>query len=107
VRKIRWGETRPLVFINGCHTVELSPDALVGFVDTLIQAKASGVIGTEVTITQGLADEAAELFWSYFLKEGTSAGQAIRRMRCDFLSKGNLMGLAYTPYCSADLRLPK
>jgi hypothetical protein len=105
VGRIHWTDTRPLVFINGCHTVELSPDALIGFVDTFIQAEAGGVVGTEVTVTPDLADEVAELFLSYLLEENATVGQAIRRMRCDLLAKGNLMGLAYTPYCSADLQL--
>ena len=101
-----WRWTSPLVFINGCHTAELTPDALVNFVDRFIEANAGGVIGTEVTVSQSLASEAALLFFSYLLENGGTVGQAIRGVRFDFLAKGNLMGLAYTPYCSAKLHLP-
>lgn len=100
-----WQKTSPLVFINGCHTAELTPDALVSFVDRFIEANAGGVIGTEVTVSQDLASETALLFFSYLLEKDGTVGQAIRRMRFDFLFRGNLMGLAYTPYCSANLHL--
>lgn len=99
--------TSPLVFINGCHTAELSPEALADFVNEFIDAKAGGVIGTEVSLGQDLASEAALLFFSHLLDNGGNVGFAMRRMRWDFLSKGNLMGVAYTPYCSADLHLEK
>ena len=31
--------------------------------------------------------------------------EAIRRVRWELLDKGNVLGLAYTPFCLADLRL--
>jgi hypothetical protein len=34
-----------------------------------------------------------------------SVGVAVRRVRLDLLSRFNALGLAYTPYCLADLRL--
>jgi hypothetical protein len=92
------------VFINGCHTAELTPELLVSFVDSFIGAYASGVIGTEVLLHQQIAGEAAEEFLMQ-LQNKLSVGQALREMRLHFLSKGNLMGLAYTPYCSAKLTL--
>ncbi len=102
-----WEKTSPLVFINGCHTAEVSPQALADFVKFFIGANASGVIGTEVTVADTLAAEVGELFFSYFFDKvkGGDVGHAIRSMRFDFLSKGSVMGLAYTPYCSADLYL--
>ena len=102
-----WMETSPLVFINGCHTAELSPKALADFVSFFISANASGVIGTEVTVADTLAAEIGELFFSYLLdkEKGGNVGMAIYRMRFDLLAKGSVMGLAYTPYCSAELHL--
>jgi serine/threonine protein kinase len=98
-----WALTEPLVFINGCHTAELTPDSLVNFVDRFIEAGAGGVIGTEVAVSQDLASEAALLFFSCLLVNKGNVGQAIHWMRNHFLSKGNMMGLAYIPYCSANL----
>jgi len=99
-----WQRTSPLVFINGCHTAELTPESLTNFVDVFTGAYAAGVIGTEVTLLQPLAGEAAQEFFGHFRKKNT-VGEALQRMRLHFLSKGNLLGLAYTAYCSAGLTL--
>jgi CHAT domain len=101
--KKHWRETSPLVVINGCHTAEISPESLVNFVDAFIGVYASGVIGTEVILHQQMAGEAAEELLSRLSKY--PVGEALRQMRLHFLRKGNLLGLAYTPYCSADLGL--
>jgi hypothetical protein len=99
-----WKRRRPLVVVNGCHTNELTPEEVLSFVTAFSDAKAAGVVGTETSIEQGLAGTAIEFFLS-FLKEGKKLGEAIHQMRWELLRKGNLMGLTYTPYCSADLRL--
>jgi hypothetical protein len=108
--KDHWKQTSPLVFINGCHTAELTPELLVDFVDTFIGAYASGVVGTEIMLLQNPASEAAEKILSRLNardRDGIygSVGQAVREMRLHFLNKGSLLGLAYTPYCCADLKL--
>lgn len=100
-----WHDASPLVFINGCHTVELTPEALVNFVDGFVMANAAGVIGTEIVVLQHLASEAAELFFGEFRTTGCTVGQALHQMRLKLLAKRNLLGLAYTAYCSADLEL--
>jgi hypothetical protein len=99
-----WREATPLVFINGCHTAELTPEALVSFVDTFAGVYAAGVVGTEITLHQQFANEAALEFFRH-LYDQQSVGDALRRMRLHFLAKANVLGLAYTPYCSAALRL--
>jgi hypothetical protein len=100
-----WQDTSPLVFINGCHTAEITPESLVNFVDSFTAAYAAGVVGTEITLEQSVASEAAEQFLRSFQTNQTTVGQAVQQMRLHFLLKGNLLGLAYTPYCSADLKL--
>lgn len=99
-----WRKIAPLVFINGCHTTELTPDLLVNFVDNFVGNYAAGVIGTETSVHQKVAGEAAEEFFGRF-SQNESVGEAIKGMRVHLLGKGNLMGLSYTPYCSSDLRL--
>ena len=99
-----WQGTSPLVFINGCHTVEITPESLVSFVDSFANASAAGVIGTEIAIAQRVAGEVAEEFFRHFRAELT-VGEALHRTRIHLLLKGNLLGLAYTPYCSTELRL--
>jgi hypothetical protein len=103
--EIDWTESHPLVFINGCHTAELTPDDLLTFVNTFIWCQASGVIGTEISIPESLAREfALEFFRALGDREASSVGKAIRRVRLLLLSKYNPLGLAYTPYCHGSLQ---
>jgi hypothetical protein len=99
-----WRDTSPLVFINGCHTAELTPESLASFVDAFAGAYAAGVIGTEILMHQQVASEAGFEFLNQF-QNRNSVGKALQWMRIGLLLKGNLMGLAYTPYCSAELQL--
>ncbi|HEX6292962.1 MAG TPA: hypothetical protein VFZ66_27510 [Herpetosiphonaceae bacterium] len=104
--KHHWKATSPLIFINGCHTVEITPETLLTFVDTFSKAYAAGVLGTEITVDQAVASEAGEAFFKHFQNQET-VGEALHQMRLHFLEKGNLLGLAYTAYCSASLKLVK
>jgi hypothetical protein len=98
-----WVQNGPLVLINGCHTTALMPDELLNFVEAFMGANASGVVGTEVTLDQSVASEAAfELI--RHLAVQTPVAEAIKRMRLHLLGKRNLMGLAYTPFCSGALQ---
>lgn len=99
-----WRETSPLVFINGCHTAEITPESLANFVDTFTDLYAAGVIGTEVLVHQQVAGEAGLEFLNSF-QNNKSVSKALQSMRLKFLLKGNLLGLAYTAYCSSDLQL--
>lgn len=99
-----WPARHPLVIINGCHSVEFSSGTLGNFVDAFAnRAGASGVLGTEISIDQRVGAWAMELFLTEL--KTRSVGDALRSTRWQMLSRGNLMGLAYTPYCLASLRL--
>jgi len=99
-------KTKSLVFINACHSIEINPDTLGSFLESFIGTEfASGIIGTEVSVDQTLAMNFAEKFFTGFVKEGKSVGEAIHQARMANLAKQNLFGLVYTPYCFADLRL--
>jgi hypothetical protein len=65
VKKIRWEEPRPVVFINGCHTTAVRPEMALDFVSALSRTRrrAAGVIGTEITIFEHLARRFAEIAW--------------------------------------------
>jgi hypothetical protein len=101
---LSWPENHPLVFINGCHTAELSPDDLLTFITTFAFCQAAGVIGAEITIPESLAREFATNFFTAMLQPQVSVGDAIRRERLALLRKYNLLGLAYTPFCHSGLR---
>jgi hypothetical protein len=99
-----WETSRPLVFLNGCHTADLQPGDVLNFVSAFGLARASGVIGTEVSVRLGLATEIAEDLLER-LARGERAGRALYDMRWKLVNKGNLLGLVYTLYAMADLHV--
>ena len=101
-----WDAVRPLIFINACHSLEITPTTLVSYLEAFVgTAHAAGVIGTEVKVHQVLAMDFALSFFRYFRQKDCSVDHALRQVRLDFLRDGNLLGLVYTPYCWADLTL--
>jgi hypothetical protein len=101
-----WNQIRPLVFINACHSAEIDPKALFSYIDVFVGGgNAAGVIGTEVKVSQPLAMEFAKMFFDQLLAPGATVATALRHARLEFLAKGNLFGLNYTPYCWADLTI--
>jgi tetratricopeptide (TPR) repeat protein len=101
-----WRDRPPLVVLNACHSGASLAATLADFVGVFTQtAGAAGVIATEVTLEQKVAGLAMETFLTELAIPGISVGEAMRRMRWTLLKRGNLMGLAYSPYCAADLLL--
>jgi hypothetical protein len=104
---IAWPETRPLVFMNGCHTTSLSPGQALSFVRAFVEdVAAAGVIGTEITIFEPLAQTFAETFLPLFAA-GMPFGRAIREARLRLLAQRNPLGLVYQPYAYAGLKMVK
>jgi hypothetical protein len=97
-----WDSQHPLIFINGCHTCDLTPGQVLQFVSAFGFAGASGVLGTEIPVRFFLATYAGKRLFEW-LAQGMNVGEAFRRLRWDLANKGNLLGLAYVPYCLADL----
>ena len=62
------------------------------------------VVGDEVSVEQGMAGWVMEMLLR-LLVDGASAGDALREVRWRMIGRGNTMGLAYTLYGSAGLRL--
>jgi hypothetical protein len=101
-----WDTVRPLIFVNACHSVAVYPTTLVSYVDAFIgSARAAGVIGTETRVQQDLAASVAERLFDLLLSGGQTVESALRKIRFEYLAGGNLLGLLYTPYCWADLRI--
>jgi hypothetical protein len=101
--KIKWNEPRPLIFMNGCHTID--PLGALNFIRPLVQgSNCAGVIGTEITIYEEMATVFAEEFFRRFMG-GEAVGKAIRNARLKLLKVGNPLGLVYIPYVIAGLRL--
>jgi hypothetical protein len=102
--QIDWTDTHPLVFINGCHTADFTGDDLLNFNQVLSYCRAAGVIGTEISVPESLARFFASGFLIQF-RNGTTVGAAMREQRLGLLERCNLLGLAYTPYCSVNLKV--
>jgi hypothetical protein len=104
--RVEWTEARPLVVINGCHTTAVRPDQAFNLVSGFIQqAHALGVVGTEVTIGESLACAFGEEFVRRFAAGDETVGQATRNSRLALLARGNPLGLVYTPFALAGLRM--
>ncbi len=105
-KRIRWRGIRPLVFINGCHTTQLSPERAMDLVSAFVAtSQAAGVVGTEITIFEPIATGFAEECFRRFLIEKQTLGESIRGARLKMLKEGNPLGLVYIPYAMAGLHL--
>lgn len=108
-KKIKWDKPhpRPLVFINGCHTVNVEPEVAIDMVSGFFNvAGASAVLGTEITVFEPLAVNFSERFLKSFLIDRHSLGKAVKRTRLAILKEQlNPLGLAYLPFGLASLHL--
>jgi hypothetical protein len=103
-RRHMWTDPRPLVFINACASLAITPEDLVDYLGAFVgKGHAVGLIGTEIRVEPRQAMELAETFFAKLFEPGASVDGALRHIRTSFLADGNLLGLAYTPYCFADL----
>jgi len=104
--RVRWADSRPLVFLNGCRTTELDPEQAIDFVSFFVEdAWARGVIGTEITVFEDLARPFAEECLRRFLVARQPVGEAVRGARLELLQRGNPLGLAYIPFVLPTVRL--
>ncbi|MEU3643042.1 hypothetical protein AB0E59_06655 [Lentzea sp. NPDC034063] len=90
-----WPVRKPLV-------VGTSP--MAALVPSFVEHGASGVVSPEVAVPQDMAGWVTGMMLSR-LAAGLRAGDALRQIRWEMLSRGNVMGLAYALHGSADLRL--
>ncbi|WP_156371061.1 hypothetical protein [Nocardia arizonensis] len=101
-----WAIRKPLVVLNGCHTAEFTTSSLSNLVNAFVnRAGAAAVVGTEIAVEQGAAGWATRQLLGLVLKNDSTVGQAIRTLRWQLIGRGNTLGLAYTLYGVADLRL--
>lgn len=101
---VQWPTRHPLVVINGCETVGISPDDLLPFTQMLAWSRAAGVLGTEIAIPEILGRAVGRQFLERFVGGGR-VGEVMRQIRFDLLAGYNPLGLAYTPYSLANLRI--
>jgi len=105
-KEIGWDDPRPLVFINGCRSLGLEPKQAIEFVSGFIQvARAAAVVGTEITVFEPLAQAFAEDCLKRFLVGSKTLGESVRNARLALLKALNPLGLVYTPFAVANLRM--
>lgn len=103
---ITWKDPRPLIILNGCHTTDVSPEQVFALATGFLAfARASGVIGTEITIFESLARAFGEEFLRRFIDGGEALGSALRNTRLQMLRKLNPLGLVYMPLALPNLLL--
>lgn len=102
----KWKKNRPIIFINGCHTLDVRPSVVLDFLSSFKRLGANAVIGTEVSVLADMAMYIGDIILEKIANEDT-IGDAIRDMRWNLVNRGNLLGLAYTPYGLSDLRIKR
>ncbi len=95
---------RPLIFLNMCQSADIAPSMGNGLLRLFLDRNAAAVIGTECTMTSTFADPFAKSIFGALLS-GMTVGLALLNARRRFAFDGNPLGLAYTLYGRATLRL--
>lgn len=104
-RHDRWSSgINPLIILNGCETMAVTPELIHGFMGTLRRMGASGVVGTEIPVSTLLAQPFGRWLIERFIA-GQSIGEAFLDLRRHLLRLGNPLGLAYSFYSLASLHL--
>jgi hypothetical protein len=106
LRRTDYLRNNPLVFLNACESVGQSPDDFEDILRKLCEKGAAGVIGTQCSILELLADAVAIGFAERFLA-GASAGQALHDTRLALLLAPNPdpRPLVYSLFAAAEVRL--
>jgi len=95
---------RSLVILNGCQTNAVEPNTAMKLVTSFVEnAAATGVIGTEVTVSEELAVSFGEALLKN-LRASVEVGESVRRARLALLKDGNPLGLVYLPFAPSDMK---
>ncbi|AGZ42942.1 SEC-C domain-containing protein [Actinoplanes friuliensis] len=103
---VYWRRSRPLVVLNGCGTTAVQPRHAMNFVDAFIRtAKASGVVGTEITTDARLGARFGQQFLDAFVTGRRTIAESLLSARLSLLAEGDPLGLAFVAYAAPQLRL--
>ncbi len=95
------GATKPVVFLNMCHSADLLPGLSSGLPRLFLDRDAAAVIGTEAPVTAQFADAFAREMLASLLS-GERLGRALLATRRHFHADRNPLVLLYTIYGSAN-----
>jgi hypothetical protein len=94
----------PLIILNGCETMAVTPELLHGFMGTLRHMGAAGIVGSEIPVYTRLARPFGCLILRQLIA-GQSIGEAFLEARRHLQRQGNPLGLAYSFYALSSLHL--
>ena len=94
----------PLIVLNGCETMAVTPELLHGFMGTLRHMGAAGIVGSEIPVYTRLARPFGCLILRQLIA-GQSIGEAFLEARRHLQRLGNPLGLAYSFYALSSLHL--
>lgn len=94
----------PFVFLNMCHSAQMNPGLVDGFVAFFLESGACAVLGTECPMSASFATTFANDVFAE-LGKGASIRDAVHAARCKGASEGNPLCLAYSLYGSTDAHL--
>jgi hypothetical protein len=97
-------EHQPVVFINACASAAMSPERLLSLIDEFFLYRASGAVGTEISVFVDFATFFADVVLNRYAG-GETLSQSLRRGRIEGLRHMNPMGFAYLGFGLHDLRL--
>jgi hypothetical protein len=98
----------PLVFINACQSLRLSPYLYDGLMPYLVTRGARGVIGTEINTPAPFAAEFATELLHRFTDNAVPIGILLLNLRRAYVrDRRNLLGLLYTLYSSGDVMIQR
>jgi hypothetical protein len=96
----------PLIFVNACGSLELSPLFYGGFLQFFARLGARGMLGTECDVPAVFAAAWARRFFDRFLSGRETLGEVVWSLRREFhRDHHNLLGLVYALYCDLDTRV--
>lgn len=104
LRRLDLSGSSPLVFLNMCESAQMIPAISESFVRSFVDAGARGVLGTECAISEDFAHPFAQRIFAGLLA-GQPLGEVLLATRRHFVQENNPLGLAYTHYGRATLRL--
>ncbi|MGQ0678625.1 MAG: hypothetical protein ACT4OM_03025 [Actinomycetota bacterium] len=103
---VRWGgeNPQPLVVVIACESLAARPELAHDLFAKLRRVKASGVLGTEISVGLRLGKDLG-LSVMNSVAAGVSVGEALLQLRLDMLRRFNPLGLALTANAPATLHL--
>ncbi|MEO0537696.1 MAG: CHAT domain-containing protein [Cyanobacteria bacterium P01_A01_bin.123] len=100
---------RPLIFINACHVgrVGYTPTGLGGWAERMVKYRVGAFIGAMWEVTDDLALQFAETFYTGLLKDKKTIAEAFRLAREKIRQRAphNSTWLAYSLYAAPERRL--